>query len=161
MDGEVVRNRPGKYFPKTSSEVGGDECAFMANWRQRAQRLRQEAHVLYLVFKDSRTPWYAKWAAAFPIAYVFSPVQVIPNFIPVLGFLDDFLVLFAGAKLIHRLTPTDLLIECRELANLAEVCREDGLKPRIIHSAFILAAASSLLAAFATSALIAVCIYCR
>jgi uncharacterized membrane protein YkvA (DUF1232 family) len=91
-----------------------------ANWREKAQRIQMEAHVLYFVFKNPRTRWYARLVAACSVGYVFSPIQLIPNFIPVLGFADDLLVLFLGAKLLRKITPPDLMAECRLLAGLAQ-----------------------------------------
>lgn len=97
-----------------------------ANWREKAQRIQMEAHVLYFVFKNPRTRWYARLVAACSVGYVFSPIQLIPNFIPVLGFADDLLVLFLGAKLLRKITPPDLMAECRLLAGLAYSPRRGG-----------------------------------
>jgi uncharacterized membrane protein YkvA (DUF1232 family) len=159
MDGEVVVNNSDPYLAKTRPEPAHDSRPFRTKWKDRAQRVQKEAHVLYLVFRDPRTPWYAKWVAAFPVAYLFSPVQLIPNFIPVIGFLDDFLFLLLGAKLVNRLTPTDLLRECRAIADLAEVRGREDMNPGPIRSAIILTVASGLLAAIASSALVAAYIY--
>jgi len=90
------------------------------SWRHQLQRVQKEAHVLLLIFKHPRTRWYVRWMAACPVAYFFSPVQLIPSFIPVIGFLDDFLVLLIGAKLVRRFTPEDVLMECRALAEAAQ-----------------------------------------
>lgn len=84
-----------------------------------------ESHVLYLVFKNPRTRWYARLVAACSVGYVFSPIQLIPNFIPVLGFADDLLVLFLGAKLLRKITPPDLMAECRLLAGFAHSPRTE------------------------------------
>jgi uncharacterized membrane protein YkvA (DUF1232 family) len=103
------------------------ESAFTANWRRRAQQLHKEAQVFYFVFKHPRTRWYARLVAACTAAYVLSPIQIIPNFIPVIGSLDDFLVVFLGVKLLRRMTPPDVLTECRVLAE-AEVWRKEEIK---------------------------------
>ena len=95
------------------------------NWRQQAERLLTDAHTLYFVSKHSRTRWHMKCVTACSIAYLFSPVQLIPSFIPVVGFLDDFLVLFAAAKLVRRFTPPDLLQECRKLAEASKIGGEE------------------------------------
>ena len=97
----------------------------VANWTQQAERLLTDAHVLYFVSKHPRTHWYIKCVAACSVAYLFSPVQLIPSFIPVIGFLDDFLVLFAAAKLVRRFTPPDLLQECRKLAEASKIGGEE------------------------------------
>jgi uncharacterized membrane protein YkvA (DUF1232 family) len=90
-------------------------------WKQRARQLRSELHVFYYVSKHPRAPWYARAVAACSIGYFFSPIQLIPNFIPVIGFIDDLVVLFLGAKLIQRITPPNLLAECREGAEFADI----------------------------------------
>jgi len=83
-------------------------------------KLQREATVLYFASKHRRVPWYARLVAACTVAYLFSPIQLIPSFIPVIGFADDFLVLFFGVKLLRKLIPPEVLIECRERAEAAE-----------------------------------------
>src|SRR5271169_6810561 len=95
------------------------------SWKERAQRLQKEAHVFYFAFKHPRVPWYARVVAACSAGYLFSPIQLIPSFIPVIGFLDDFMVLFLGAKVVQKLTPPAALRECRELADAAETRRKE------------------------------------
>jgi uncharacterized membrane protein YkvA (DUF1232 family) len=129
------------------------------NWKEQAQRLQQEAYLFYFVFKHPRTRWYIRCIAACTVAYLFSPVQLIPSFIPVIGFLDDFLVLFVGAKLVRRFTPPDVLRECRGLADAAEVRRKEEVQSRIGRFAVLLTAACWLLAAFVASALVAAYVY--
>lgn len=103
-----------------------DKCpAAPMSLKQRAQRIGMEAHVLYFVFKDRRTPWYARLVAACSVGYFFSPIQLIPNFIPVIGFADDLLVLLLGVRLLRRIMPPELLAECRELAEMRGVARMD------------------------------------
>jgi len=119
-------------------------------WKETTDQLLKEARIFYLVSKHRRTPWYAKFVAASSVAYVFSPVQLIPSFIPVVGFLDDFVVLFIGAKLVRKFTPPNLLQECRKIAEESAINSE--VRPGIGRSAFP-AAAWLLLAAIATSAL--------
>src|SRR5208282_6192171 len=104
------------------------EPAFSVNWRRRAQRLQKEAHVFYIVFKHPRTRWYTRLVAACTAAYLFSPIQLIPNFIPVIGSLDDLLVLFVGAKLLKKMTPAEVLTECREVADAAETRRRQEVR---------------------------------
>ena len=110
------------------------------NWRQQAERLLREARVLYFVSKHPRTRWYTKWVAGCSVAYLFSPVQLIPSFIPVIGFLDDFLALFVGAKVVRKFTPPDVLKECREFAEASEIRRNEDLRSGIASSAvFVMA----------------------
>ena len=135
------------------------EPKFVMRWRQQAQRLRKEAHIFYFVFKDPRTRWYTRCVAACTAGYLFSPVQIIPSFIPLIGFLDDFLVLFLGAKAVRRLTPPEVLGECRALADAAETRRKEEIRSGIARFTFVAIAASWLLAAVTVSALVAAYIY--
>ena len=135
------------------------ECKAAMNWRQQAQRLQKEAYVSYFVFKHPRTRWYTKGVAVCSVAYLFSPVQLIPSFIPVIGFLDDFVVLFVGTKMIERLTPPDLLKECRELADTAETRRKEEVESGMARLGIVRTAAFWLLATLAVSALVAAYIY--
>jgi uncharacterized membrane protein YkvA (DUF1232 family) len=131
----------------------------MMNWRQQAKRLQKEAHVFYFVFKHPRTRWYTRCLAACTAGYLLSPIQLIPSFIPLIGFLDDFLVLFLGAKLVKRLTPPDVLQECRELADAAETRRKEEVRSGFARFAFVAIAALWLAAVVTASALVAVYFY--
>jgi uncharacterized membrane protein YkvA (DUF1232 family) len=87
--------------------------------------------------------------------YLFSPIQLIPSFIPVIGFLDDFLVLFLGVKLIQRIVPPDVLAECRQHADDAEVRRKDQIRSSAAMVAAVVIATMWLLTAVAANGLIA------
>ena len=67
------------------------------SWKERARELRLDAHVVYSASKDPRMPWYVKLIAALVVGYLFSPIDLIPDFIPVLGYMDD-LVIFPPAS---------------------------------------------------------------
>jgi uncharacterized membrane protein YkvA (DUF1232 family) len=125
------------------------------SWRQRALRVQKEAHVFYLVFKHPRTRWYTRLVAACTAAYLFSPIQLIPSFIPVIGFLDDLLVLFVGVKLLQRITPPDVLTECRGLADSAAINTNEERRWAATAVAAVVVVAMGLLAAITASALIA------
>ena len=84
-------------------------------------------------------------------AYLFSPIQLIPSFIPVIGILDDLVVVFLGLKLLQRITPADVLTECRGLADAGEVRR----KEKIGSVASVAIVTVWLLAAYIASALMA------
>ena len=88
----------------------------ISSWKTRAKRLKNEIQALYLAARDPRTPWYAKVLAAFIIGYALSPIDLIPDFIPVLGYLDDLVIVPAGIALLIRLIPAGVLQECREKA---------------------------------------------
>jgi uncharacterized membrane protein YkvA (DUF1232 family) len=124
-------------------------------WKHRAQQLQKEAHVFYFIFKHPRTRWYARLVAACTAGYLLSPVQLIPNFIPVIGCLDDVLVVFVGAKLIQRMTPADVLSECRARADAAEIRRKEEIRSRAAVVASVVIATVWILAAVTASALMA------
>lgn len=76
--------------------------------------LKRQIHALYLASRDPRTPWYAKAVAGLVVAYTLSPIDLIPDFIPVLGYLDDLLIVPAGIALAIRLIPADVMAAARE-----------------------------------------------
>lgn len=85
----------------------------MDKWRERARVLKRETYTLYLAYRDPRVPWYAKLFVAFIIGYALSPVDLIPDFIPVLGYLDDVILLPLGIRLALKMIPEPVLEECR------------------------------------------------
>jgi uncharacterized membrane protein YkvA (DUF1232 family) len=95
------------------------ELTLLANLKRRAAALKADSFALYLVARHPRTPWYAKLLAGAVVAYALSPIDLIPDFIPVLGYLDDLIIVPAGIVLAVRLVPGDVLAECR--ARAAEV----------------------------------------
>jgi uncharacterized membrane protein YkvA (DUF1232 family) len=107
----------------------------LKHWRERARGIKREAHAVYLASKDPRVPWYAKALAVFVLAYLFSPVDLIPDFIPVLGYLDDLIVVPAGLVLVIRLIPPDVMDEHREAARVAALER----RPNWVAAAVIVA----------------------
>ena len=88
----------------------------MANWKQRAQKIKSELYGLYLAYKDPRVPRYAKIFAALVVGYAFSPIDLIPDPIPVLGYLDDLLLIPLGIWLALKMIPPEVMAECRERA---------------------------------------------
>ncbi|RJR17568.1 MAG: DUF1232 domain-containing protein [Desulfobacteraceae bacterium] len=84
--------------------------------RKLAFDLKADAYALFLASKDPRTPWYAKFFAAAIVAYAFSPIDLIPDFVPVLGYLDDLLLIPLGIALALKLIPDLVMEECRERA---------------------------------------------
>src|SRR5690242_10610191 len=84
--------------------------------RDRARALKQDTHALYLTARHPRTPWYATVLAAAVVAYALSPFDLIPDFIPVVGYLDDLIIVPLGIAAVLRLVPADVLAECREQA---------------------------------------------
>jgi uncharacterized membrane protein YkvA (DUF1232 family) len=87
--------------------------------RHWARAVRRDLHALYLVARDRRTPWYAKALALVVAGYVLSPIDLVPDFIPALGYLDDAILVPLGVLLVIRLIPPELMAEHRELAAAA------------------------------------------
>jgi len=86
---------------------------FLDAWRARALQLKTELYALCLAYKDSRTPWYARLLAAAVVGYAFSPIDLIPDPIPVLGYLDDLVLIPLGVFLSLKLIPPVVMSECR------------------------------------------------
>lgn len=85
-----------------------------------ARGLKRDVHALYLASKDPRVPWYAKALAVAVAAYAASPIDLIPDFIPVLGYLDELVILPLGIALVIKLIPPAVMAEHRELADAAQ-----------------------------------------
>lgn len=83
---------------------------------QFAHRMKRDTLALYLAARHPNTPWYAKVFAAGVAAYALSPVDLIPDFVPVIGYLDDLLIVPAGIAVAIRLVPASVMSECREAA---------------------------------------------
>jgi uncharacterized membrane protein YkvA (DUF1232 family) len=90
--------------------------ALLAELKQRARHLKAETVALYLAARDPRTPWYVKLLVAGIVAYAFSPIDLIPDFVPVLGYLDDLILIPLGIALAIKLVPHSVLAECRTRA---------------------------------------------
>jgi uncharacterized membrane protein YkvA (DUF1232 family) len=91
--------------------------------KKRADRLKREACALYFASRDPRVPWYAKTLMGLVLAYAFSPIDLIPDFIPVLGYLDDLIVVPLGIALVLKMIPAQVMIDAR---GKAEVLLEQG-----------------------------------
>jgi uncharacterized membrane protein YkvA (DUF1232 family) len=114
-------------------------------WRQRARQLESETYTLYLAYKDPRVPWYAKAFAALLVGYVFSPIDPIPDFLPVVGLLDELVVVPLGVIVARKMIPEEVLAECRQKS--WEATRED--KPVKRAAAVVVVAVWLLLAVLA------------
>lgn len=84
--------------------------------RSQAKAFKNEAYAVYLAAKNPRTPWYAKALIFFVVAHTFSPIDLIPDFIPVLGYLDDLIITPGGLWLAVQLIPPEVLVEARREA---------------------------------------------
>ena len=88
-------------------------------WRAKIHDLKREVFALYLACRDPRVPWYAKALAAAVVAYAFSPIDLIPDFIPVVGYLDELVLVPLGVLAVRAMIPAAVLAECRERAEMA------------------------------------------
>jgi uncharacterized membrane protein YkvA (DUF1232 family) len=77
-----------------------------------AKNLKRQIFILYYACKDDRVPWYAKVFIACVVAYAFSPIDLIPDFIPILGYLDDIILLPIGIMLALKMIPKEVLFDC-------------------------------------------------
>ncbi len=94
----------------------GRPAGFRQRWQKRAEALEADTYALYLAYRDPRTPWYAKGLVAAVVVYAVSPIDLIPDFVPVLGLLDDLIIVPLGATLAVRLVPREVMADCRERA---------------------------------------------
>ena len=81
-----------------------------------ARGLKRETYALYLASRDPRVPLHAKLLAAVVVAYALSPIDLIPDFIPILGQLDDLILVPLGILIVIRMVPAEVLAECRQRA---------------------------------------------
>jgi uncharacterized membrane protein YkvA (DUF1232 family) len=100
--------------------------AIISKLKNRAKAWKRHLFVLYLAYRDPRVPWYAKLFALCVVAYAFSPIDLIPDFIPILGYVDDLIVVPLGIALALRMIPAPVLADCEARA---EELRKAG-KPR-------------------------------
>jgi uncharacterized membrane protein YkvA (DUF1232 family) len=89
-----------------------------------ARAIKRDVHAVWLAARHPRTPWHAKALALAVAAYALSPIDLIPDFIPVLGYLDDLIIVPLGILAVTKLVPADVLAECRAAADAA------GQRPR-------------------------------
>jgi uncharacterized membrane protein YkvA (DUF1232 family) len=95
-------------------------------FKDRVRHLKRETHALYFAARHPRTPWYAKLFVAGVVAYAISPIDLIPDFVPVLGYLDDLLLIPLGLVIAVKLIPPEVLAECRARAQAAETTGQAG-----------------------------------
>ena len=96
------------------------QLSTLDKWKARAKALKTEIHALMIASRDPRTPLAAKVLALLVLAYALSPIDLIPDFIPVLGYLDDLILLPLGIALTIRLIPLEVMDEARQTATKAQ-----------------------------------------
>src|SRR5579859_5495819 len=85
-------------------------------WKRHARTLKREVYTLYLAYRDPRTPWYGKVFTALVVAYAFSPIDLIPDVIPVIGLLDDMVLVPLGVVIARRMIPPAVMVDARARA---------------------------------------------
>lgn len=88
----------------------------ITTWRERVRNLKRDVVAIAFAVRDPRVPWYAKAVGACVVAYALSPIDLIPDFVPVLGYLDDLVLVPLGLLLVLHLIPADILAEHRVAA---------------------------------------------
>jgi uncharacterized membrane protein YkvA (DUF1232 family) len=98
----------------------------LARLKTRAHHLKQEIHTIAIAARDPRTPWYVKALIFFVVAHTLSPIDLIPDFIPVLGYLDDLIITPSGLWLAVRLIPPEVMTDARAAAGAQSVDGNTG-----------------------------------
>lgn len=99
------------------------EAKALERVKNKAREIKRNLFVLYLAYRDPRVPWYAKLFTILVVAYVFSPIDLIPDFIPILGYLDDLIIVPLGITLALKMIPTPVIEDCKVRA---EEIRKNG-----------------------------------
>lgn len=104
---------------QSSNVMGGGKkvAQHLRGLKRFAQQLKRHLYVLNLAYHHERTPWYAKAFTLFIVAYALSPIDLIPDVIPVLGYVDEIILLPLGIFGAYKMIPRDVLQECRVLAS--------------------------------------------
>jgi uncharacterized membrane protein YkvA (DUF1232 family) len=92
----------------------------MKTWKQWARVIRRDAHALFLASLDPRVPWYTKAIGLAVAAYALSPIDLIPDFVPVIGYLDDLIIVPIGIALVVSMIPAPIMAEHRALAEATQ-----------------------------------------
>jgi uncharacterized membrane protein YkvA (DUF1232 family) len=102
------------------------KTGLLADLKARARALKSETYALYLAARDPRTPWYARALVLLVVAYALSPIDLIPDFVPVLGYLDDLVIVPLGITLALKLIPREVLEQARQQASQAGLDERAG-----------------------------------
>jgi uncharacterized membrane protein YkvA (DUF1232 family) len=125
-------------------------ASFTQRWKQWVRQLKTETYAIYVAYRDPRVPWYARAFAACVVAYAFSPIDLIPDPIPILGYVDDLILIPLGIKLALSMIPAEVMAESREKAR--EIIRQG--KPVNRAAAVVIVAIWLVAAALVSAALL-------
>ena len=114
----MLEQKSNRYNDAARSRASWKVRTFDA-WKRRVRQLKAETYALYLAYRDPRVPWYARFLAAIVVGYAFCPIDLIPDFIPVLGYLDDLLLVPLGIWLALKWIPSEVMAEARARAQEA------------------------------------------
>jgi uncharacterized membrane protein YkvA (DUF1232 family) len=115
----VVRRRCIRHSNFDRETDAASEMKLLPKLKEQAARLKRELHALWLAYSDPRTPWSARLLIACIIAYALSPIDLIPDPIPIIGYLDDLILLPLAIALAIRMIPDSVMADCRERARQA------------------------------------------
>ncbi|KJS16654.1 MAG: hypothetical protein VR69_08300 [Peptococcaceae bacterium BRH_c4b] len=104
----------------------------IAALKTKARELKKNIVVLYLAFKHPKTPLLAKIVIGIVVSYALSPIDLIPDFVPVLGYIDDLILIPAGIAIAIKLIPAEVLMECRERQNSLSGIKKNGVYAAIL-----------------------------
>lgn len=93
------------------------ETRILERWKHEARKLKANVYTLYFAYRDPRVPWYAKVFIAGVVGYAFSPIDLIPDFVPILGYLDDLVLIPLGVALALKMIPKQVMDDARSKAN--------------------------------------------
>ena len=116
-------------------KVREQETSLWKEVQKWSRELKRDVIALYFAIKHPKTPWYAKAVAGIVVGYALSPIDLIPDFVPVLGYLDDMILLPLGIAIVIKFLPDDVIKECRQEALL----HPPSIKPKSWGGAFIIA----------------------
>jgi uncharacterized membrane protein YkvA (DUF1232 family) len=108
---------------------------FIDKWKLKARQLKIEVYALYLAYRDPRVPWFARFFAGLVVGYALSPIDLIPDFIPVIGYLDDLILVPLGIKVALSMIPKNVIQESRD--NAARIINQ-GLPVNKVAAALII-----------------------
>jgi uncharacterized membrane protein YkvA (DUF1232 family) len=114
-----------------------------SSWKERVRVLKQETFTLVVACRHPRVPWHAKALALLVVGYALSPIDLIPDFIPILGYLDDLVIIPLGFMLVIRLIPAEVLAECRRQSEeiVGQATRAGKIAAAVIVAIWILTVA--------------------
>ena len=99
---------------------------FLEKTRRKARQLKLDTAALYFAFQDRRTPWYVRVFIAFIVSMAISPIDLIPDFIPILGYLDDFILVPIGITIALKMIPSNVMEEAQKKAKDVAISQDTG-----------------------------------